>query len=554
MTARAVAVAAVALLLAAGCDGPDRDASAKDPRRPDVANTSASSSECYTAPRAAADRGPVRFGGVTADLGVEQALTGMMAHAVAAGDVNGDGWIDLFIGTFADRPAADYAERGAPGPAPDVLLLGGQDGFRRDPEFPGARGRTSGAAFADLDADGDLDLVIARNHRDGPSGSAPSVIIENEDGLLRRVHELDRSRGLRSVGVLDYDGDGALDLFLVEDRFSRGSSLLLRNEGGLRFTDATKAAGLPVDVEGLGVAAADLNGDGRADLFVAGSNRLFVNRGGQFEEGADEEFEWVMYGEEDDPAGVAVGDVNRDGRPDLLVGQHFNSTLDDGRRVPVRLYLNEGEDESSMPRFRDVTEAAGLAGLPTKAPHVEVVDVDADGWPDILTSASAEGGARPAVFRNRGVSDRLPRFDPPAGVGDAQYWVAGTTFDADHDGRLDVFLAEFDPAQPSLLLRNETSAGHWLDVQVGPAGTRGVGANVEIFEAGRAGEAAARLGSIEIGAAVGYGSGTSPMARFGLGDVRSVDVVVHPAGGGDADVVSRAEADRLLQVGAHSAC
>ena len=50
---------------------------------------------------------------LTTSLGVDRALVGMKAHAIAAGDVNGDGWIDVFVGTFADRPAADYAFGGA---------------------------------------------------------------------------------------------------------------------------------------------------------------------------------------------------------------------------------------------------------------------------------------------------------------------------------------------------------------------------------------------------------------------------------------------------------
>ena len=79
----------------------------------------------------------------------------------------------------------------------------------------------------------------------------------------------------RSIGVLDYDADGMLDLFIVEDRyFDGGSSVLLRNLGDLQFEDVT-AVGLPSGIEGLGVATADFDGNGFTDLFVSGSNRLF---------------------------------------------------------------------------------------------------------------------------------------------------------------------------------------------------------------------------------------------------------------------------------------
>jgi enediyne biosynthesis protein E4 len=545
------AVAALAIVTAAACGGGDTD-SDDEARAREEPVPAGPAAVCYEAPRnGGGGSAGVAFTDATEALGLADPLAGLYGHATAVGDVDGDGWTDLFVGSFSDK-----REAGAASATGDRLLLGGPDGFRPDEAFPELEGRSSGAAFADLDDDADLDLVVARNHRPSPAGRAPTVVLRNDAGRFTVAGDLDTERGARSVGVLDAEGDGDLDLFLVEDRFTSGSSVLLRNEGGLRFADGTAAAGLPDDVHGLGVAAADLNGDAAPDLFVAGSNRLFVNDGGgRFREGDSDVFTWETFGEEDDPAGVAAGDVNRDGRPDLVVGQHYNSTVDEGRKVPVRLYLNEGTGDGGVPRFRDVTEESGLVGLPTKAPHVELVDLDTDGWPEILTTASAAGGSEPAVFRHLGVDGGVPRFATPTGTGDARYWIAGATFDADRDGRLDVFLVEFDQNRTSRLLRGTGDTAHWLGVEVGPAGTAGVGATVEVYGSGGLGEASRLLGARELSASTGNASGSLPVAWFGLGSTDAVDVRLRRPGGRETDEVLALPADRLVDLaGADPAC
>ena len=497
--------------------------------------------EIYRAPR----RGPggtLGFVDVTAEMRADDPLVGMRVHATAAADANGDGWSDLFVGTFADRPVVDYQARGADGPVPDRLLLGGPFGFRIDETFPGELARTAAVTFADLDADGDLDLVVGRNVRDGDPGRAPSRILRNEGGHFVLAAVLDRPRGVRAIGVLDFDGDTRLDLFVVEDRFTEGSSLLLRNEGGLRFADATLAAGLPNDVDGLGVSTADLNGDRAPDVFVSGSNRLFVNqRNGTFREhDVSATFRWPRFGNEDDPAGVAAHDVDGDGRVDLVIGQHYNSTVDLERRVPVRLYLNRGSSNKGTPRFRDVTREAGLRPLSTKAPQVEVADLDADGRLDILTTASA--GDAPVIFRQREVRGDIPRFERVGVPRSPDYWVTAAVLDADRDGRLDVFLGEWDPGRASVLLRNRADTGHWLGVTAPP------GTVVELFRPGGLGERPDRIERQEVGTSTGFASGPATTAWFGLGSRRHVDVRIVLPTSGEVVTLHRSPTDRLVRL------
>ena len=547
---RARGLVAVVLLLAA-VTASTRATGRADLRRNVVfasAREAPNARVCYSAPRQP-DAGTLRFSDVTNALGVGQATRGWYGHATAVGDVNRDGWPDLFFGGFADKTPTRAPQ------SPDRLLLGTPNGFRVDRSFSVPSGRTSGAAFADLDGDGDLDLVLSRNVRGEEGGRGPSVVLQNDAGRFTQASVVDARGGGRSVGVFDYDGDGRPDLFLVEDRFSAGSSVLLHNDGALHFSDATAQAGLPRDVQGLGVGATDLNGDGWPDLFVGDSNRLFLNTGKRsFREVHSSTFAWQRFGDEDDPAGVAVGDVNRDGRNDLVIGQHYNSTLDRGKRVPVRLYLNEGNDADDGPRFRDVTDEAGLVPLPTKAPHVEITDLDNDGWPDLLTTASADHGTRPAIFRNLGVTDGVPRFQAPDGLGAATYWIAGATLDVDHDGDLDVFLVNFDTSSSSVLLRNDTAGGHWLAVQVGTSGTAGLGASVQVYRAGAVGDASQLIADRDITASTGFGSGSLPVAFFGVGRAGAVDLRVTRGRSTDPILNRRIAVDRLVDVGVGASC
>jgi hypothetical protein len=473
---------------------------------------------------------------VTGETGLLEPLTGMYGHAAIWSDVDGDDRADLYVGTYADRPEADYEQRGADGPSPDRLLFGGHTGFTVDPALTETRSRSSGGVGADLDGDGDVDLVVVRNISDPDLGQTPSQVLENTGGSLRVVEDagLPEDLGGRSIAVLDHDLDGRLDLFIAEDRYAGGSSVLLRNEGGLHFSDVTLEAGIPDHVHGLGVAVADLDGDTLADIFVSGSNRLFLSdRPGVFREADSAVFRWEALGDEDDVAGVSIADVNRDGRLDLAIGQHYNSTLEQGAMVSVRLYINEGDG-----RFRDVTEDAGLSPLPTKAPHVELNDFDDDGWPDLLTSAASGDG--PAVFMHEGLEGGVPRFSTPDGMG-PQYWTAAPAADYDRDGRLDVFLLEWEPSLPSRLLRNETATGNWLEVSVDAEFGLGLGWRVEVHDLDTL------IGAREITVTQGYAAGVLPVAHFGLGEREEVTVHLVPSGGADPIVLESVQANQHIR-------
>ncbi len=562
---RHLAVTLAVVLALTACSSGDDDAAAgsagttTDPTGESTTATDESTSSskgttsadgvCWAA-AAAGGAGELVWEDITEEWGLIDPLTGMHVHAGAWGDVNGDHLPDLAVGTFATARGDVYAVRGATAASPDRILLGGADGYTPSDSVPEMFGRTSGAVFADLDNDGDDDLVLSRNVRNRDTGAAVTEILENAGGRLSPAGSgIDPTLGGRSVGVLDVDEDGLLDLIIVEDRYRGGSTRVYRNLGGLAFEDANTVFGFPDDVHGLGVATGDLNNDRHTDVFIAGSNRLFAGSGVGLVEVPSDALQWETFGPEDDVAGAAIADVNRDGWADLVVGQHYNSTLSQDRAVPVRLYLNRTTGQGEPPSLEDVTAAAGLVGIPTKAPHVELADFDNDGWPDILTSASSEGGEAPAVFMHEGLDGDVPRFTAPAGLGSAQYWVGAPTSDVDRDGRLDVLLLEWDPNIPSRLVANRRASGHWLEISVGADLGGGIGTRVDVYAAGGAGDAAALIGSREIVASLGYTAGVERIAHLGLGEITDVDVVVTPPLPHEPITLTAVAADRHVRVG-----
>lgn len=483
----------------------------------------------------------IRDGGESLDVDLCQ--NERMGAGVAVGDVNGDGLPDIYVTRMDEAGRLFVAE--SPLMYRDATESSGVGGLDEP---------SMGAAFADVDNDDDLDLVVSTT-----SSRAFSLFVN--DGSGRFVDE-GRERGVAldngsphmgmSIAVGDIDRDGFVDLLTTEWRSpfvapdSSYNARLLRNEGASNpghFEDRTEAAGVELErpanpAWSMGAQFADLDGDGWQDLAVTsdyGTSRLFWNDGdGTFTDGT----EAAGVGTDENGMGSAIADVDGDGRPDWFVtgiysDRDFCSNAGCGfGRSGNRLFHNEGNR-----RFTDVTNAAGVrdAGWAWGAAFL---DIGNRGHLDLITAAGYEF----SIFEEFGAFAQQP-MRTWANDGTGHFGLvedrrglttrdgkAVLVFDADLDGRLDVLITT--PGTSPELFHNETAAaGHHLRVRV--RGTRsnhdGLGAVVTIRPV-----ADGPVITREVTSTTGYLAWSETVVHVGLGDriapVAEVEVLF-PASG-----------------------
>jgi hypothetical protein len=295
------------------------------------------------------------------------------SYAAVLVDINGDGSLDIVVGNDSPDPKVVY-------------FNDGKGNFRLGSTFGHAEWPTRNVAVADLNGDGLPDIVVANRYGRDPNGA--NYVCLNKGGgkfgidCLAFSHE-----SATTITPADFNGDGIVDL-AVPHR-DGGQSYVYLNDGKANFPRRIPFG--PPDATIRMVVAADLTGNRRLDIIaideVKRRTSIYFNRpDGTFSAGVSLNRGLAT------PYALAVGDLNRDGKADIVVG-YMNS--------PSVVYFNNGPGHGFTPvQFGDGKgEAYGIS----------IGDLDKDGWPDIVVARS---GAPNVAYFSSGVPPACDR--PPA--------------------------------------------------------------------------------------------------------------------------------------------
>ena len=518
---------------------------------------------------------PIQFRDVALNAGVnfvlhnyptpQKHMIETMTGGVAAFDYNGDGRTDIFFTNGAELPAL---QKTSPIYFNRLYRNDGGMKFTDVTEEAGVAGAgySMGAAAADYDNDGHIDLFVAgvySNHLYHNLGNGKFEEVTEKAGIKSDKWSV-------AAGWFDYDNDGYLDLFVVDyakwapdyNRFCGDAARNLRvychpmyfegltntlyhNRGDGTFEDVSEKSGIAkYQGRGMSIAFADYDSDGFMDVYVTNDNQanfLFHNSGnGTFEEvGLESGAALLDGGKPISSMGADFRDYDNDGLPDVFV------TALEGETWP--LFRNQGEGW-----FQDVTYPSGLGPVSVQRSgwSAGICDFNNDGWKDLFT---ANSHADDNVHLFRVMEYRQPN-SVIANLGNGTFRdvtkEAGESFQApaahrgsafadfNNDGRIDVVVSAL--REPAELWENVSpDDNHWITLKlVGTKSNRdGIGARVRIGNQVN-----------HMTTAVGYASSSNFGVHFGLGKTEKIDAIEIKWPGGITQVLKGVKADQILQV------
>jgi hypothetical protein len=399
-----------------------------------VANQCASNSSCAGSVGVLLSNGDGSF-----QAAVSYSTIGADASSVALADVNGDGHLDILVANQC-ASASNCNSSGV------VVLLGNGDGTFQ----PGVSYGTTGSnaysiVAADLNGDGKLDVVVAEQCSSNNNCNAGSVavLLGNGDGTFQSSVSYN-SGGLYAFGVAvaDVNGDGHADLVVSNYCFSNSSCTYGTVDVLLGNGDGTFQSAVSYNSGGYysrSVTVADLNGDGKPDLIVTSqcnnSSNCDLGSVGVLLGNGDGTFQAASsYSTGGQSAySAAAADVNGDGKLDVIVSDQCDYSNDCGNGV-VAVLLGNGDGTLQTPFVYN------SGGMNTSS--VLVKDVNGDGKPDILATNgcadnSCSSGSVGVLFGNGNGTFQAPISYNPGGSGSFSLAVA----DVNGDGKLDLLAA-----------------------------------------------------------------------------------------------------------------
>jgi hypothetical protein len=328
-------------------------------------------------------------------------------RAVAVGDVNGDGYLDLVCGNDGQSTTLYLNQGGVLQTTPAWSSL-----------LPS---KTTSVALGDIDGDGDLDLVCGNN------GDKTTLYL-NDGGVFQMVPAWFSGSPdyTYAVALGDMDNDGDLDLVCGND----GESTLYVNDGGV-FRNLPGWYSIGATTRGL--ALGDIDGDSDLDVVFANagrSNTAYLNDGGVLQSSPS----WLLPNQTSTQQ-VALGDIDGDGDLDLVCGNSSQTS---------KLYLNDGGTLQTLPAWSSSSQA-------DQTTSVVLGDVDGDGDLDLVFGNSGQSAR--LYISNGGVLETAPAWSSGKTDDNTQGVALG---DADVDGDLDLICGNL--YEPTRLYSNISGA------------------------------------------------------------------------------------------------
>ena len=330
---------------------------------------------------------------ITSSSGGQQTLGG------ATGDLNGDGKLDVVL---ASQCAINNCSGGIVS-----VLLGNGDGTYQPPVTYATGQAAESVALGDVNGDGKLDILAVSECNSDCSSGAVNVLLGNGDGTFQTAVAYNTGAPYSTfLTVGDANGDGKLDLLVVDPCTSSQScstgalSVLLGNGDGTFQTAVIYGSGAQSP---QGIAAADLNGDGKLDVAMvsqcnsdcsSGVVSVFLGNGDGTFQNATNFNSGGVYGDS-----VAIGDVNGDGHPDLLVASQCNNSSNcTSGALGVLLGNGDGTFQTAVQYPSGGQWAQSLA----------LADLNADGKLDVVVSnecqsdSNCQNGSATSVLLGNG--------------------------------------------------------------------------------------------------------------------------------------------------------